>query len=179
EKSAQHEWWTPGPFSGSLLVQLMSQRTCADCGAGMLRVPYMKDAHSQRVWLDRCAKCKAIWFDAGEPEAAAGEILELEVTANEAQSQCPVCQVPLHDATLSKAPALACVRCRGVHLKVAALTAVAFRDPRGDDETTLRPPPMFECVICKRSFSLDQGDGVTCRGCAPGPSITGKNVAER
>ena len=49
----------------------------------MLRVPYMKDAHSRRVWLDRCPKCRAIWFDAGEPEATAGHDLQLEISAVE------------------------------------------------------------------------------------------------
>ena len=59
----------------------MSRRQCADCSAAMLRVPYMKDAHSKRVWLDRCPKCKAIWFDAGEAEATAGHDLQLGVSA--------------------------------------------------------------------------------------------------
>jgi Zn-finger nucleic acid-binding protein len=142
----------------------------------MLRVPYMKDAHSRRVWLDRCPKCKAIWFDAGEPEAAAGRDLQLEISAAETLAQCPVCALPLHEAKLAKAPALACSRCRGVHLKLEALTAVSFKDLTPDDEPTLRPPPMFECVICKRTFSIDQGDGVTCRGCAPSPTITGESA---
>jgi Zn-finger nucleic acid-binding protein len=141
----------------------------------MLRVPYMKDAHSRRVWLDRCPKCRAIWFDAGEPEATAGHDLQLEISAVETAAPCPVCAVPLHEAKLAKAPALACSRCRGVHVKLESLPAVSFHD-RSDDEPTLRPPPMFECVICKRTFSLDQGDGVTCRSCAPGPTITGESA---
>src|SRR4051812_46473175 len=154
----------------------MSQRQCADCRAGMLRVPYMKDAHSPRVWLDRCPKCQAIWFDAGEPEAATGRgDLHLELSAAETHAPCPVCDVPLFEAKLATAPALACARCRGVHLKVDALPTLSFQDPTDDDEPTLKPPPIFECVICKRNFSLDQGDGVTCAGCAPSPTITGES----
>src|SRR3954462_9060028 len=106
----------------------MQQRECADCRAVMLRVPYMKDAHSKRVWLDRCPSCKAMWFDAGEPEATAGQALRLEISTAESLSPCPVCQLPLHEATLAKAPALACPRCHGVHLKLESLPAVSFRD---------------------------------------------------
>jgi Zn-finger nucleic acid-binding protein len=142
----------------------------------MLRVPYMKDAHSKRVWLDRCPQCKAIWFDAGEPEATAGRDIRLEISTNETQSQCPVCVQPLCDATLASAPALGCTRCRGVHLAFKSLVAVSFREADDDDEPTLRPPPLFECVICKRTYSLDQGDGVTCRACSPSATITGENV---
>ena len=140
----------------------------------MLRVPYMKDAHSPRVWLDRCPKCRAIWFDAGEAEATAGSDLHLAISAAETPNGCPVCAVPLHQATLAGAKALACSRCRGVHLGVAELPTVSFLD-RGD-EPTLRPPALFECIICKRTFSLDQGDGVTCNGCAPSPSLTGADA---
>lgn len=142
----------------------------------MLRVPYMKDAHSKRVWLDRCPKCKAIWFDAGEPEATAGRDLQLEISAVETHCECPVCQVPLFDAKLAHAPARACARCRGVHLEVQSLPAVHFDEGTPDDEPTLKPPPIFECVICQRTYSLDQGDGVTCTSCAPGPTITGESA---
>jgi Zn-finger nucleic acid-binding protein len=144
----------------------------------MLHVPYMKDVHSKRVWLDRCPKCRAIWFDAGEADETAGKTLHLEIAANETQSQCPACRVPLNEATLAMAAALACTRCRGVHLKAEALPAVSFKDARDDEEPTLKPPALFECVICKRTFSLDQGDGVTCYGCAPSPTITGENVLD-
>ena len=66
----------------------MSQRQCADCSAAMLRVPYMKDPHSKRVWLDRCPQCRAIWFDAGEAEDTAGtDHLHLQISANETQAQ--------------------------------------------------------------------------------------------
>ncbi len=153
------------------------QRLCAECGGGMLQVPYMKDPHSPRVWLDRCPKCRAIWFDAGEAEAAAGADLHLALTANEVPSPCPVCRVPLFEATLAGAPAKGCARCRGVHLEVKALPAVSYKEQTDDDEPTLKPPALFECVICKRTFSLDQGDGVTCNACAPGPTITGENAA--
>ncbi|MBK7860719.1 MAG: zf-TFIIB domain-containing protein [Archangiaceae bacterium] len=150
-------------------------RQCADCGSAMLRVPYMKDAHSRRVWLDRCPKCKAVWFDAGEAEATSGTDLHLELSAAELQAQCPVCRVPLYEAKLTHAEAAACVRCRGVHLKAEALPAVSFQE-LGADEATLKPPPMFECVICHRTFSLDQGDGVTCGACAPSKTVTGEHV---
>lgn len=142
----------------------------------MKQVPYMKDAHSKRVWLDRCPKCRAIWFDAGEPEATAGKDLHLAISASETDAQCPVCRVPLHEATLAHAKALACTRCRGVHLAVSELPAVSFTDD-DDNEPTLKPPALFECVICARTFSLDQGDGVTCYGCAPSPTITGETAA--
>jgi len=158
-------------------MQQTQQRKCADCSTGMLHVPYMKDAHSKRVWLDRCPKCRSIWFDAGEAEATAGTDLHLGISANEVPSQCPACQVPLFEATLAGAEAKACARCRGVHLTVAVLPAVSFKDTADDDEPTLKPPALFECVICKRTYSLDQGDGVTCGSCAPGPTITGENAA--
>src|SRR5262245_42272801 len=118
-------------------------RRCAGCGTAMLAVPYMKDPHSKRVWLDRCPKCRAIWFDAGEPEEAAGRDLHLAISANETAAQCPACQVPLLEATLANAEAKACARCRGVHLEVNALPAVSFRDASDDDEPTLRPPALF------------------------------------
>jgi hypothetical protein len=79
--------------------------------------------------------------------------------------------VPLHEATIGKAKVLACARCRGVHFTLDTLPAISFRSSTDDEEPTLRPPPLFECAICKRTFSLDQGDGVTCRACAPSPSI--------
>jgi Zn-finger nucleic acid-binding protein len=134
----------------------------------------MRDPHAERVWLDRCPNCRAVWFDAGEPEATAGRDVPLSITAVEVQAICPACGVPLREATLAHAPAYACERCRGVHLKPKNLDAVSFDTP--DEEPTLRPPALFECVMCKRTFSLDQGDGVTCRACAPSPSVGGANA---
>ena len=154
--------------------QVQQQRQCPSCDVAMLRVPYMKDAHSKRVWLDRCPKCRAIWFDAGEAEETAGRDLHLDISSAEVSARCPVCKVPLCEATLAHAKSLACARCRGVHLAVAELPAVSFTDDL--DEPTLRPPALFECHICRRTFSLDQGDGVTCNACAPSPTITGEGV---
>ncbi|MBL8955456.1 MAG: zf-TFIIB domain-containing protein [Myxococcaceae bacterium] len=142
----------------------------------MLQVPYMKDPHSKRVWLDRCPQCRSIWFDAGEAETAAGADLHLALTANELPGQCPVCHVPLYAATLAGAESKACAKCRGVHLQIAQLPAVSFKETP-DDEPTLKPPALFECTLCQRTFSLDQGDGVTCYSCAPGPTITGESAA--
>jgi Zn-finger nucleic acid-binding protein len=137
----------------------------------MKRVPYMRDPHSERVWLDRCADCRGIWFDVGELEQTSGRSLHLVLQATEVAAQCPRCAVPLREASVLSAPALGCPKCRGLHLSHAALGKIDVS--LDGEEPTLRPPPFFECVICKKSFSLDQGDGVTCHGCAPKPSLGG------
>jgi Zn-finger nucleic acid-binding protein len=139
----------------------------------MHRVPYMRDVHSMRVWLDRCPKCRGIWFDVGELEQTSGRDLHLVLTAAEKDARCPRCDEPLRDSTVLAAPAFGCPRCRGLHLPHTSLNELQVS--LDGEETTLRPPPLFECVICKRTFSLDQGDGVTCRGCAPSPSLGGGN----
>ena len=95
--------------------------SCAECGAGMHRVPYMRDPHSMRVWLDRCPKCRGIWFDVGELEQTTGRDLHLVLQAAEKEAHCPRCDEPLREATVLSAPALGCPRCRGLHLPHGSL----------------------------------------------------------
>jgi Zn-finger nucleic acid-binding protein len=131
----------------------------------MKRVPYMRDPHSMRVWLDRCPDCRGIWFDVGELEQTSGRDLQLVLLSAEKEARCPRCDEPLRDATVLRAPALGCARCRGLFLPHGSLHELQVS--LDGEEPTLRPPPLFECVICQRTFSLDQGDGVTCNGCTP------------
>jgi len=131
----------------------------------MKRVPYMRDPHSPRVWLDRCPDCRGIWFDANELEQTSGRDLHLVIGAAEHPAPCPRCALPLHHATVLKAPAFACAKCRGLHLPLLSLNQLDVS--LEGEEPTLRPPPLFECIKCKRTLSIDQGDGITCSTCAP------------
>jgi Zn-finger nucleic acid-binding protein len=133
----------------------------------------MRDVHSMRVWLDRCPQCRGIWFDVGELEQTSGRDLHLVLQTAEKDARCPRCDEPLRESTVLSAPAFGCPRCRGLHLPHASLRELQVS--LEGEEPTLRPPPLFECVICKRTFSLDQGDGVTCHSCAPAPSLGGSN----
>jgi Zn-finger nucleic acid-binding protein len=135
----------------------------------MKRVPYMRDPHSRRVWLDRCPDCRGVWFDVGELEETSGRDLQLVLLAAERETPCPRCAQPLREATVLKAAAFGCSRCRGLHLPRSSMRALQVN--LDGEEPTLRPPPLFECCICQRTFSLDQGDGVTCRACAPAGSL--------
>src|SRR5450432_2705966 len=137
----------------------------------MKRVPYMRDPHSPRVWLDRCPTCRGIWFDVGELEQTSGHDLHVVVEAIEHDALCPRCSIPLRTATVLHAPAFGCEKCRGVHLPLASLNLLQVS--LEGEEPTLRPPPLFECTICQRTFSLDQGDGITCMSCAPRSQLGG------
>ncbi len=141
--------------------------TCPDCRQRMqpFYVP-SKNAGSAEVELDRCGQCSALWFNAGEIEAALGKTLRRRQGSS--TRTCPSCRVRLEAAVLDGSIEVErCGSCQGVFLDgrdVAAITKTrkaVQRAPGGSG---------FVCESCgeRRPFgeATSTVTGLVCAACA-------------
>lgn len=141
--------------------------TCPDCRHRMqpFYVP-SKNGSGGEVELDRCGQCSALWFNAGEIEAALGKTVRRRQGAS--TRSCPTCRVRLDAALLDGAIEVErCGTCHGVFLDgrdVAAITQTrkaVQRTPGGSG---------FLCETCgqRRPFgeATSTVTGLICAACA-------------
>ena len=109
---------------------------CLACGTEMV------ERRVDRVAIDECRSCGAIWFDAGElnqylPETAAGEhavsgpsreaVEEPDAGAKET-GLCPRCGEPVGNSRWRQVTVTRCCSCRGLFLSAEALASLAGAD---------------------------------------------------
>lgn len=141
--------------------------TCPDCRQRMqpFYVP-SKNAGAAEVELDRCGQCSALWFNAGEIEAALGKTVRRRQGTS--TRTCPSCRVRLDAAVLDGSIDIErCGSCQGVFLDgrdVAAITKTrkaVQRAPGGSG---------FVCESCgqRRPFgeATSTVTGLVCAACA-------------
>ncbi|MCE9669692.1 zf-TFIIB domain-containing protein [Myxococcus stipitatus] len=141
----------------------------------------MQPLFADRVPLDRCFACKAMWFDAGELGVVAGSQGTLEMTREQPAARCPGCQGMLWFARLGACELLACIDCGGNYVADAQF-ARATREGAARKEL---PRLEFVCVGCKDRYALTQcqrvAPGLACGRCAerfPPPSVTPPRARE-
>ncbi|MCP3098082.1 zf-TFIIB domain-containing protein [Myxococcus sp. K15C18031901] len=138
----------------------MPARACPSCRAPLQ--PLLAD----RVLLDRCFACKAMWFDAGELGLVAGTQGTPEMTREQPAAKCPACAGMLWFARLGACELLACIECGGNSVSDAQFA-------RATQEGAARkalPRLEFVCVGCKDRYPLTQCQrvvpGLACARCA-------------
>ena len=166
---------------------------CPDDAAPMQPLFFAPAKGGVQVELDRCTRCGALWFDAGELEILAG--LDSRDTDAESKRQCPNCQDLMADATLARdTVGQRCERCHGTfvdgkqvkRLRALSLPSLVQTDeneavvrrskPSADPRKTAKPNTIgFECAKCGGRFPFAEGNGTSrglvCRGCVVIPTV--------
>ncbi len=143
-----------------------------------------------QVELDRCIKCGALWFDAGELEILAG--LDSRDTHAESTRACPSCHEPMADAALAKDTlGQRCERCHGTfvdgkqmkRLRALSLPSLVKTDEVPKVVRRTKPAAQkkvvgFDCAKCGQRFPFAEGNGtnkgLVCRGCVVNPTVDPK-----
>lgn len=168
---------------------------CPDDQAPMQPLFLAPARGGSEIEVDRCLKCGALWFDAGELEILAG--LDSRDTTAESTRACPVCHDPMADAALSQhSVGQRCDRCHGTYVdgknvrRLRALSLprlvqtdkVAAVPARADAAKTVETPAVprrqmagFVCAKCGGKFPYAEGNGtnkgLVCRGCVVNPTL--------
>lgn len=177
---------------------------CPDDTAPMQPLYLAPSRGGVQVEIDRCLKCGALWFDAGELELLAG--LDSRDTHAEAKRDCPNCHEPLADAMLAaNTVGQRCDRCHGTFvdgqnmqkLKALSLPSLVKTDKNPPVERRTKPvaqqgpiptvtparakqPKLsgFDCARCGKNFPFSQGNGTNkglmCPTCVVNPTIDPK-----
>lgn len=140
--------------------------TCPDCRQRMQPFYVPARGASGEVELDRCGQCGALWFNAGEVEAALGRAVRRRQGTS--SRSCPTCRVKLDAAVLEgRIEVERCGTCEGVFLDGHDVEGL------GQTRTTRRQTSGgsgFECESCgqRRPFSeaTCTVTGLMCAGCA-------------
>lgn len=135
----------------------MAKRTCPTC-----RAP-LQPVFAEKVELDWCNPCRAIWFDRGELAAALQLDGETEVTRDHPMADCPACRRGmLWTARIAGTKVLACLDCAGCFVTEAELVRRRATTPLAAE---------FICGTCGDRYDLEQatatGATLVCRRCAP------------
>lgn len=144
--------------------------TCPDCRRRMQPFFVPAKRGEGEVELDRCSQCGALWFNAGELEAALGKTVRRRQTSS--SRSCPSCRVKLDGAVLEgRIEVERCGACAGVFLDGHDLEALGA----GAREPEARGGSGFVCEACgaRRPFgeATSTFTGLVCSGCVAKDAI--------
>jgi Zn-finger nucleic acid-binding protein len=118
-----------------------SLTTCPACGAPITPRPDTEGYH--------CDYCHAVFYPGEDDDG-----VQIASDAATAQQACPICSLPLVQASIAKIPLLFCTQCHGLLLPMPALQSLIEARKADRDKPAVQAPP--DHADLKRSIQCPQ-----------------------